>query len=92
MSKETLHFADGWGDTKVLPEGWICKMLVAGETLNFFLQNGISKLKENVIDSIFFFKKKVSEPWPMSMDFVESLSIHGRVPCKNYSYLASIEL
>ena len=36
----------------VFPQGWIIKMLLSGETLNIFLQTGISK------KNIFFIKKK----------------------------------
>ena len=36
--------AASWGDTQVLPEGWILKMLVAGETLNIFLLTGMENV------------------------------------------------
>ena len=43
---------DGWEDSYVLPQGWIIKMLLAGETINIFLQTGISNI------NICFKKKK----------------------------------
>ena len=47
-----FFMAVGWGDTQIVPVGWILKMLVAGETLNIFLLTGISNI------NIFFIKKK----------------------------------
>ena len=44
--RENSTLVDRWGDTQLLPEGWILKMPVAGETLNSFLIVGISKLEK----------------------------------------------
>ena len=38
-----LTLADGWEDSEFIPEGFILKLLLAGETFNSFLLDGISK-------------------------------------------------
>ena len=52
MSRGKLNLKDGWYDSDVFPQGWIIKMLVAGETPNIFLLNEISHI------NFFFIKKK----------------------------------
>ena len=51
---ENSTLNDGWWDSDVFPQGWIIKMLLAGETLSIFLLTGISKL------NIFFIKKRIN--------------------------------
>ena len=51
MQWENSTLSDGWWDSHVFPQGWVIKMLLAGETLNIFLLIGISSIN-------IFFKKK----------------------------------
>ena len=53
--EENSTLSDGWYDSYVFPQGWIIKMLVAGETLNIFLLTGIAN------GNIFFMKQKKNE-------------------------------
>ena len=45
---------DGWWDYYVFPQGWIIKILLAGEILNIFVLTGISNI------NIFFIKKNIN--------------------------------
>ena len=38
-----LTLTVGWEDSEFIPEGFIFKLLLAGETFNFFRLDGISK-------------------------------------------------
>ena len=43
MKGKGFTFAVGWEDNELFPEGLILKLLLAGETLNSFLPDGIEK-------------------------------------------------
>ena len=49
---ENFTLIDGWSNSYDFPQGWVIKMMLAGETFNTFLLTSISNI------NMFYIKKK----------------------------------